>query len=72
MGLRRIEVAMPTANVASRTVAERMGAILDGVMRNRVHVGGRSYNFAVYSLSPEDFHVDELIDADAHHETGRG
>lgn len=72
LGLRRIEVAMPTANVASRTVAERTGAILDGVMRNRVHVEGRSYNFAVYSLSPEDFHVDELIDADAHHETGRG
>ena len=63
LGLRRVEVAMATANVASRRVAERAGALLDGVMRNRVHVRGRSYNFAVYSLSPEDFHADELGDS---------
>jgi ribosomal-protein-serine acetyltransferase len=63
LGLQRIEVAMATANLASRRVAERTGAVLDGVMRNRVHVRGKSYNFALYSLSPADFHADELVDS---------
>src|SRR5687768_5508786 len=36
LGLRRIEVSMATANIASRRVAERSGAIFEGVLRSRV------------------------------------
>lgn len=61
LGLRRIELAMATSNVASRRVAERAGAIHESLLRNRVHVRGRSYNYALYSLAPEDFHEDELL-----------
>ncbi len=45
--LARIEVAMATANVASRHVAERSGAVFEGVLRNRVKVRGRHYNCAL-------------------------
>lgn len=60
LGLRRIEIAMATANVASRRVAERAGGVFEGTLRNRVQVRGRSYNYALYALTPEDFHEDEL------------
>lgn len=60
LGLQRIEVSMATANVASRRVAERAGAQAEGILRNRVRYEGRSYNFALYAFTPEDFHADEL------------
>lgn len=61
LGLRRIDIAMATGNVASRRVAERAGGVFEGTLRNRVHVRGRSYNYALYALTPEDFHEDEII-----------
>lgn len=60
LALRRIEVSMATANVASRRVAERAGAQAEGILRNRVRHDGRSYNFALYAFAPEDFHADEM------------
>jgi RimJ/RimL family protein N-acetyltransferase len=48
------------ANVASRRVAERAGAQAEGVLRDWVRVARRSYNFARYAFSPEDFHADEM------------
>ena len=59
LGLARIEVAMATANVASRHVAERSGAVFEGMLRNRVKVHGRLHNYALYAFTPEDFHEDE-------------
>ena len=60
VGLRRVEVSMATANVASRRVAERAGAQAEGILRNRGRHAGRSYNFALYAFAPEDFHADEI------------
>jgi RimJ/RimL family protein N-acetyltransferase len=61
LALRRVDIAMATANIPSRRVAERAGGVFEGILRNRVHVRGRSYNYALYALTPEDFHDDELI-----------
>lgn len=58
------------ASRAARRVAERAGAIHEGVPRNRVHVRGRSYNYALYSLAPEDFHEDELQPLHPYEPTG--
>lgn len=60
LGLRRIEVSMATANLASRRAAERAGAQGEGVLRNRARYAGHSYNFALYAFAPEDFHADEM------------
>jgi ribosomal-protein-serine acetyltransferase len=50
----RVEIVIHTDNVASRRVAEKLGATFECVARNRVVLHGRSHDAAVYSLIPED------------------
>jgi RimJ/RimL family protein N-acetyltransferase len=54
LGLHRVEIAVEPENFASRRVAEKAGATLDSVMRNRIVKRGRPYPAALYSLVPED------------------
>ncbi len=54
LGLRRIEIAMSTQNDPSRKVAEKTGAILEGRLRNRLHLHGRDHDAWLYSLTPND------------------
>jgi RimJ/RimL family protein N-acetyltransferase len=54
LGLYRVEIAVQPENIASRRVAEKAGATLDAVMRNRIFKRGRPYTAALYSLVPED------------------
>ncbi|HUR87011.1 MAG TPA: GNAT family N-acetyltransferase [Solirubrobacteraceae bacterium] len=49
LGLARIELAILPENVASRRVAERLGAAFEGVRPGR-HEEGRAVDMAVYSL----------------------
>ena len=54
LGLTRIEIAAIPENVASRRVAERVGAKFEAVARNRMVMHGRAYDAALYSLVPGD------------------
>jgi RimJ/RimL family protein N-acetyltransferase len=52
--LRRIEIVADVENFASRRVAEKIGAALEGIARNRASIGDRRRDAAVYSLIPGD------------------
>lgn len=52
--LSRIEIAVIPANLASRRVAEKSGARLEAIARNRIVMHGRPHDAALYSLVPED------------------
>ena len=53
-GLGRLEIIAHVNNIASRRVAEKVGAKLEGIARNRLFFRGRWDAAAVYSLVPED------------------
>ena len=54
LGLSRLEIVMLTTNSASRRVAEKAGAVFEGVQRNRLLVAGRPGDACMYSLIPGD------------------
>lgn len=54
LGLTRIEIAAIPENVASRRVAEKVGARLEAIARNRIVMHGQAYPAALYSLLPGD------------------
>lgn len=58
VGLTRIEILAEVDNVASRRVAEVMGASFEGIARNRLQARGTTIDAAVYSLIPADFDAD--------------
>jgi len=55
LGLRRIEIVAAVNNVASQRVAEKAGAIREGVARQRLLIHGESHDAVLYSLIPADF-----------------
>ena len=52
--LSRLEIAARPENRASRRVAEKCGAKLETIARNRIVQHGRPYDAALYSLIPAD------------------
>lgn len=52
--LHRIEIVMAVENIASRRVAEKIGCVREGVLRNRLSLHGRSHDAYCYSLIPAD------------------
>lgn len=54
LGLSRIEIAVIPANLASRKVAEKAGAHLEGMARSRLVMHGKAFDAALYSLIPTD------------------
>ena len=54
LGLTRLEIACIPDNIASRGVAEKVGAKLETIARNRIVMHGRAYDAALYSLIPSD------------------
>lgn len=54
VGFTRLEIVVLTENVASRRVAEKAGAKLECVARNRLVGWNKSHSAAVYSLIPTD------------------
>lgn len=51
--LTRLEIVAAEHNVASRRVAEKVGAVFECIARNRVMVHGKPQPAAIYSLVPE-------------------
>jgi RimJ/RimL family protein N-acetyltransferase len=52
--LRRLEIVIAADNHASRRVAERAGAHLEGVARHRLMLRGEPVDAAIYSLIARD------------------
>lgn len=52
LGLQRVEVVVDVANDASQRVAEKAGAVREGVLRRRLAVGGAPRDAVMYSLVP--------------------
>ncbi|MFO8099091.1 MAG: GNAT family protein [Salinibacter sp.] len=53
LGLRRIELLVPVGNTASRRVAEKIGAVEEGLLRRRLRVEENVYDTVLYALFPE-------------------
>lgn len=51
-GLTRLEIVAAENNLASRRVAEKIGARHEGIAHNRLCLGGRLHNAIIYSLTP--------------------
>lgn len=50
----RIEIIMSVKNIASRKVAEKAGAKLEGILRNRLNLHGEAHDACMFSLIPSD------------------
>ena len=51
----RLELVIPTNNLASIRVAQKAGAKHEGVLRSRLILDGKIHNTAVYSFAKTDF-----------------
>lgn len=57
LGLNRVEIVVAAGNVRSQRVAEKAGARREGVLRNRLMIGGRLHDALMYSLTPADLNI---------------
>ena len=55
--LDRIEIIVATENIASQRVAEKIGAIREGIARRRCRVGEITHDAVMFSLVREDLQV---------------
>ena len=55
LDFQRIELVILKDNIASQKVAEKLGAVREGLQRNRLQIGGSSQDAYMYSLIPTDF-----------------
>ena len=53
LGLSRIEIVVAENNLPSRHVAEKSGAIFEGVLRNRLLIHGVLFSAAMYAVLPD-------------------
>ena len=54
VGLHRVEIVAALKNIPSQRVAAKTGAVREGVLRNRLLIGGVSQDAMLFSLIPED------------------
>jgi ribosomal-protein-serine acetyltransferase len=52
LGLIRIEIIAASGNTASQRVAEKVGALREGLLRNRLCIRGKALDAYVFSLIP--------------------
>ena len=69
LGLGRLEIVVAVGNRASQRVAEKLGAVPEGVLRSRFWVGGDPVDGLLYSLVPAD--VEAVVERVTGH-GGRG
>jgi ribosomal-protein-serine acetyltransferase len=61
LGLRRIEIVAAVDNIISQRVAEKTGAMKEGVLRNRLMIHGCPQDAVLYSLTPQDLRQNERM-----------
>jgi RimJ/RimL family protein N-acetyltransferase len=54
LGLQRIEIVAAVDNIPSQRVAEKAGAVREGVLRSRLLIRGESQDAVLFSLVKED------------------
>ena len=54
LGLNRVEIVVAVDNHASLRVAEKVGAVREGLLRNRVFLHGTPHAAYMFSLIPQD------------------
>lgn len=54
LGLQRIEIVAAVPNVASQRVAEKIGAVREGILRKRLLIHGECQDAILFSLVRED------------------
>ncbi len=54
IGLLRIEIVIATSNLGSQRVAEKSGAVREGLLRNRIIVRDKMHDAIMYSIIPSD------------------
>lgn len=54
LGLQRLEIVAAVGNHASQRVAEKTGAVREGVLRRRLLIHGQPHDAVLYSLVAED------------------
>ena len=59
LDLQRIEIVVATRNPASIRVAEKVGAVREGILRNRITVNDTVHDAFMYSLIRSDLEGDE-------------
>jgi RimJ/RimL family protein N-acetyltransferase len=57
LGFQRIEIVVSIENAPSLRVAEKIGAVREGLLRNRLRLHGFPYDVYMYSLIPEDYGI---------------
>ena len=53
--LKRIEIVASVKNIPSQRVAERAGALKEGISRNRLEIHSLAHDAVIYSFIPQDF-----------------
>ncbi len=56
-GFQRIEILVARENIPSQKVAEKLGAIREGLLRRRLQINGSAHDAYMYSLIPNDFGI---------------
>ena len=57
LGFERLEIVIKKDNIPSQRVAEKIGAVREGLLRNRLHIDGTVCDAYMYSLIPSDFGI---------------
>jgi len=57
LGLVRLEIVTAVGNKASQRVAEKLGAVREGIARNRIMLHGKPHDAIIFSLIPEDLRL---------------
>jgi RimJ/RimL family protein N-acetyltransferase len=57
LGLQRIEIVVSNDNTPSLRVAEKLGAIREGLLRNRMQILGSPCDAYMHSLIPKDYGI---------------
>jgi ribosomal-protein-serine acetyltransferase len=52
--LHRVEIVVAIPNIASQRVAEKTGAVREGILRNRLLIRGAAHDAILFSLIPSD------------------
>lgn len=55
LGLQRVEIVAAVGNLPSQQVAEKAGAIHEGILRNRLVIRGTPHDAVMFSFVPTDF-----------------